>query len=61
MNNIAVTKSHRHQANLRTPSRVVGRAAILMNYGLSIRKIASLMNVSPTTIQRWKRRNFEII
>lgn len=61
MNSTLTAYSRKHQSNLRTHSRVIGRAAILMNYGLSIRKIASLMNVSPTTIQRWKRRNFEII
>lgn len=53
------TLHQNHQSNLRSPPQIINRSIILLNYGLSIRKIADIMRVSPTTIQRWKKRHLE--
>jgi transposase-like protein len=51
---------HRNQwrYGLRTNTEKVERAWNLVNQGLSVRKVAREIAVSPTTVQRWKLLNF---
>ncbi|MFA6024372.1 MAG: helix-turn-helix domain-containing protein [Candidatus Gracilibacteria bacterium] len=41
---------------LRSEPQVIQRGVQLMEHGISIRKAAQYLNISPSTIQRWKER-----
>jgi transposase-like protein len=49
--------SHRDESHykLKTDTQKIKRAKQLLYYGISIRQAAKLLQVSPSTIQRWKK------
>jgi len=55
--------AHRQEIHygLRTPSETVKGALEMLAQGLSIRRIARRLKVSPSAVQRWKKRYQKII